>query len=213
MMNEVHAGVCGEHQSGSKLQYQLKILGYYWPTMEVDCIEYAKRCHVCQLHSDCGLVPTEPLHTTSCSWSFSKWGMDIVGPITPTSAKGHHYILAATDYFSKWVEAIALQEIKASDIVWFVKVHLIYRFGVPDHIIIDNEHPFTNSTLYRFMAKYNINMEHSSGYYPQDNDFAEAFKKTFCKIIKKMVARHKKDWHECLPEALWAYRTTFHTLT
>lgn len=61
-----------------------------------------------------------------------------MGPITPTSAKGHLYILAAIDYFSKWVEAVSLREIKASDIVWFVKVHLIYMFGVPDYIIIDN---------------------------------------------------------------------------
>jgi len=64
--------------------------------------------------------------------------MDIVGPITPTSAKGHRYIFAATYYFSKWVEAVALREIKASDIVWFIKTHLIYRIRIPDRIITDN---------------------------------------------------------------------------
>lgn len=137
-MTEVHAGMCGTHQSSLKLQYQLKSLGYYWPTMVVDCIEYAKRCLVCQLHSDYGHVPTELLHTTSCSRLFFKWRMDIVGPITPTSAKGHQYIRTATDYFSKWAEAVALREIKSSDIVWFVNVHLIYRFRVPNRIITDN---------------------------------------------------------------------------
>lgn len=106
--------------------------------MVTDCIEYAKRCHVFQLHSDYGHVPLELIHTISYAWPFSKWGMDIVGPITLTSTKGHRYILAAIDYFSKWAEAVALREIKASDIVWFFKVHLIYRFGVPDNIIIDN---------------------------------------------------------------------------
>lgn len=66
-MNEVHTGVCGRHQSGPKLQYQLKRLDYYWPTMVVHCIEYAKRYCVCQLHSDYGHIPAEPLHTTFCS--------------------------------------------------------------------------------------------------------------------------------------------------
>lgn len=54
-----------------------------------------------------------------------------MGPITLTFARGHYYILVATNYFSKWAEVAFLREIKASDIVWFVKVHLIYRFGVP----------------------------------------------------------------------------------
>lgn len=117
VMNKVHARVCGKNQSGPKLQYQLKRLGHYWPTMVVNCIEYAKRCHVCQLHSDYSHVLAKPLHTTSCSWLFFRWGMGIVGPITPTSAKGHRYILATRDYYSKWVEVVALREIKASDIV------------------------------------------------------------------------------------------------
>lgn len=130
--------------------------------MVVDCIEYAKRFCVCQLHSDYGYVPAKPLHITSCSWPFSKWGMDVVGPITTTSTKGHHYILTTMDYFSKWAEAMAPREIKASDIVWFVKTHLIYRFGVPNRIITDNRHPFNSLALYRLMEKYNIDLEHSS---------------------------------------------------
>lgn len=63
------------------------------------------------------------------------------------------------------------------------------------------------------MTKYNTDLEHSSRYYPLANGLAKAFNKTLCKIIKKMVSRHKKDWHEHLLEALWAYRTTFHTPT
>lgn len=70
-----------------------------------------------------------------------------------------------------------------------------------------------SSPLYQLMKKYNINLEHSSWYYPQANGLTEAFNKTLCKIIKKMVARHKKDWHEWLPEALWVYCPTFHTPT
>lgn len=162
VMNEVYAGVCGGHQSSPKLQYQLNRLDYYWPTMLVDYIEYAKQCHIFQLHNNYGHVPAEPLHTTSCSWPFSKWRMNIVGPITPMSTKGHRYILVVINYFSKWAEAVTLQEIKASNIIWFIKVHLIYRFGVPDHIIVDNGHPFVSSPLYQLMAKYNINLEHSS---------------------------------------------------
>lgn len=108
VINEMHAGVFGGHQSGPKLQYQLRRLSYYWPTMVVDCTEYAKRCHVYQLRRNYGHIPVKPLHITSYSWPFFKWGMDIVGHITPTSAKGYRYILATIDYFSKWVKIVVL---------------------------------------------------------------------------------------------------------
>jgi len=35
-------------------------------------------------------------------------GIDFVGPITPTSHNGNRFILTVSDYFTKWVEAVAL---------------------------------------------------------------------------------------------------------
>jgi hypothetical protein len=34
--------------------------------------------------------------------------------------------LTAIDYFTKWVEVIPLKEVKASDVVKFVKTHILY---------------------------------------------------------------------------------------
>ncbi|KAB2611155.1 S2-RNase [Pyrus ussuriensis x Pyrus communis] len=43
-MEEAHSGVCGAHQSGPKLHFRLKRMGYYWPSMVKDCLEHAKSC-------------------------------------------------------------------------------------------------------------------------------------------------------------------------
>ncbi|KAL0462338.1 UNVERIFIED_CONTAM: hypothetical protein Slati_0121400 [Sesamum latifolium] len=99
-MKEAHSGVCGAHQSGPKLHLRIKRMGYYWPTMVKDCIDYAKRCQACQFYANLIHQPPEPLHPTVTSWSFDAWGLDVVGPMTKSSG-GHLYILAATDYFSK----------------------------------------------------------------------------------------------------------------
>ncbi|XP_074314031.1 uncharacterized protein LOC141649235 [Silene latifolia] len=45
------------------------------------------------------------------------------------------------------------------------------------------------------------------------NGLAEAFNKTLCNLLKKVVAKSKRDWHERIGEALWAYRTTYKTPT
>lgn len=33
VMNKVHVGTCGTHQTGLKLQLQVKRMEYYWPKM------------------------------------------------------------------------------------------------------------------------------------------------------------------------------------
>ena len=86
-------------------------LGYYKPTTIADAIKYAQRCKACQIHVDFIHQPPELLHPTIASWPFEVWGIDIVKPISPSSKKGHRFILAITDYFSKWVEAIPLIEV------------------------------------------------------------------------------------------------------
>ena len=44
--------------------------------------------------------------------------------------------------------------------------------------------------------------------YAPANDLAEAFNKTLCNLLKKVIGRTKRDWHKRISEALWAYRTT-----
>ncbi|KAL0394674.1 UNVERIFIED_CONTAM: hypothetical protein Slati_4433600 [Sesamum latifolium] len=62
-------------------------MGYYWPTMVKDCIDYAKRCQACQFHANLIHQPPEPLHPTVASWPFDAWGLDVVGPMTKSSGE------------------------------------------------------------------------------------------------------------------------------
>jgi len=103
-----------------------------------DAIKYARRCKAYQIHADFIHQPLELHHPTVAPWPFEAWGIDNVGPISPSSTRGHQFILTITDYFSKWAEAIPLIEIKTSNVVNFIKYHVINRFGVPKRIIYDN---------------------------------------------------------------------------
>ena len=63
--------------------------------------------------------------------------MDIVGPLLATTAQ-NKFLLVATNYFSKWVEAEAYASIKDKDIMMFVWNNIVCRFGIPQTIIADN---------------------------------------------------------------------------
>eukprot|EP00253_Pinus_taeda_P017778 PITA_17778 len=58
---------------------------------------------------------------------FEQWGLDIIGEITPQSSKQHKYILTATDYFTKWVEAIPLKTTNSEAIIEFIDQFIITR--------------------------------------------------------------------------------------
>ncbi|KAG9444319.1 hypothetical protein H6P81_015659 [Aristolochia fimbriata] len=178
-----------------------------------DATEMARTCRSCQLHADYIHQPPEPLHPTIASWPFEAWGLDIIGPITPKSDFDRQYILAATDYFSKWAEAAAYREVQTTTVADFIRTQIIYRYGVPLYIVTDNATLFRNKVIDRLCEKFRIQQWTSSTYNPTANGLAEAFNKTLCKILKKTIGAHKKSWDEKLGEALWAYKTLFRTPT
>ena len=60
---------------------------------------------------------------------------------------------------------------------------------------------------------FGFKQSNSSMYYAAANGLAEAFNKTLCNLLKKVVPKSKRYWHDKMEEALWAYQTTHRTPT
>lgn len=119
-------GVCSARQSRPKLYMQLKRLGYRWPNMICYCREFARRCQVCQYHGKFTEVPPESLHATTHLWPIPSWRIDIMGPFEKDTVHEYKHILASMDYFSKWAEAIIVQDFTILTVVEFLRNHIIY---------------------------------------------------------------------------------------
>nr|XP_008351913.1 uncharacterized protein K02A2.6-like [Malus domestica] len=139
--------------------------------------------------------------------------MDFVGQIHPASSKRHTFIIVATDYFTKWVEALAVKNITSATIKKFIETKILHRFGVPEVIVTDCGPSFILKEVKEFADKFRIKMVQSSPYYPQSNRQAQASNKILVSIIKRTVAENIEKWHERLGETLWAYRTSKRTTT
>ena len=105
VMREVYVGVYGPHMKGHMLARKIMRTGYFWLTMETNCCQFVQRCIECQMHGDLIHVHPSELHALTSPWSFSVWGIHIIGKSSPKSSSGHEFILVAINYFTKWVEA------------------------------------------------------------------------------------------------------------
>ncbi|XP_057976008.1 uncharacterized protein LOC131163438 [Malania oleifera] len=212
IIQEVHDGVCGTHVGGHSLARKILRSGYYWITMERDCIEYVRKCHKCQIYGDRIQVPPTQLQVLSAPWPFSAWGMDVIGPITPKASNGHRFIFLAIDYFTKWVEAASYSNVTQNVINRFIRRELICRYGIPERIISDNAKNLNNEVMTKLCSQFKVKHHNSAPYRPQMNGAVEAANKNIKSILEKMTKTYR-DWHEKLPFALLAYRTTVRTST
>ncbi|XP_027150339.1 uncharacterized protein LOC113750576 [Coffea eugenioides] len=212
MMKEVHSGVCGPHMNGHLLAKKIMRTGYFWLTMEHDCIDFVRRCIKCQMHGDIIRAPPTELHSMTAPWPCSMWGMDVIGTIDPPASNGHRFILVAIEYFTKWVEAESFKHVTKKVVANFLRDHIICRFGVPETLITDNAKNLNNDMVDGLCEQFKIKHRNSAIYRPQMNGAVEAANKNLKKIIRKMTEKHR-DWHEKLPYALMAYRTSIRTST
>uniref|UniRef100_A0A2N9IPK6 RNA-directed DNA polymerase n=1 Tax=Fagus sylvatica TaxID=28930 RepID=A0A2N9IPK6_FAGSY len=213
VMKEAHSGECGEHQGKKRLYQLLLTLGYYWPTMKRDTADFVKACHTCQMQAN--LIHTHPtnLQNMATPWPFHTWGLDLIGPINPPSG-GYIWILAATEYFTKWVEAIPLRKATGAAVANFIPGSISSPdLAFPTKIISDNGTPFVNKDVREVLEHYRIKHRRSTPYYPQGNGQAEATNRMLLRILSKMVFDYGKGWNSHLADVLWAYRGSPKTAT
>jgi hypothetical protein len=157
-VREVHDGFCGSHQSAYKMNWLLRRVGFYWPTMMDDCIKYQKGCEMCQRFGNIQLAPNGVTNSIVKLWPFRGWGLDFISEIHPGSSKGHRIILVAMNSITKWTEAVLLRNMTHREVISFVQKHIIYRFGVPQTLTTDQGPSFMSHNFKEFTEYMKIKL-------------------------------------------------------
>jgi hypothetical protein len=128
-------------------------------------------------------------------------------------------MLVATDYFTKWTEAVPLKKMTHREVIEFITERkfiterIIHTFGIPQTLTTDQGTSFISKEVHEFTESYKINLLNSSPYYAQANGQVESSNKVFIKLIKKKIEENPRTWHEVLSKDLWAYRISRHGAT
>ena len=152
------------------------------------------------------------MHPIKVEQPFDRIGIDIIGPLFTTN-KGNKYIVVATDYLTKWPEARALTNAKASSVVPFFYEDIICKHGCPKELLTDRGTHFVNQMLDSLCEELGVKHKLTTAYHPQTNDLVERFNRTLCETLAKFANENKNDWDDFLPSTLFAYRTKRHSTT
>jgi hypothetical protein len=178
---------------------------YFWPTMGIDIKNYVESCDACQRQGK--PVRTEEMRPIKVGQAFDRLGIDIVGPLKLTSTK-KRYIIVATDYFTKWPEARAIEKADAVTVAWFLYEEIICRHGCPREILSDRGAVFVSQVVANLVEIMGSHHRLTSAYHPQSNGLTERYNQTLCRALEKSVQETACDWDVLIPPALFAYRTT-----
>ena len=96
-------------------------------------------------HIRCARVPAL-LHPIVTVGAFTKWGLDFMD-CNPASAGGHHHIILAVDYFTKWAEAMPIVKYDSETAVHFIFNQIITWFGILKALVTYHGRKFQNKMM------------------------------------------------------------------
>ena len=174
ILEDCHLDSCGGHFVGDNTVRKALMAGYWWPTMFSDAHQFVQHCDACQRIGRPIGTSAMPLVPILAQALFEKWGIEFVRPIALASRYGQkRYILVATDYVTKWAEAIATKTDNANIVATFLYKNIIMHFGYPKELVSDHGTHFMNNTIAALTAKYEIKHRKTTPYHPHANGQTE----------------------------------------
>ena len=200
-----HDGIMAGH-CGVRRTLRRVLLRFYWPGVRCAVKDYCQTCDICQKTIPKGRVAPVPLQQMPVvDVPFKRIAVDLVGPISPCSDRGHRYILTVVDVATRFPEAVPLKNIDTVSVAEAL-VTLFSRVGCPDEILSDCGTQFISDLMKEIYRLLSVKSIHTSPYHPQSNGQVERFNGVLKTMLRKVVAGHPRDWDRYIPALLFAYR-------
>jgi len=114
--------------------------------------EGGQQCKQIQQHVDWHHAPPEELRSIHSPWPFHTWGIDILGLFT-LAVRQMKYLVVAIEYFTKWIKAEPVAQIISHKVQHFVWKNIVCHFGIPKHLVFDNDTQFASQQLGKLFTK------------------------------------------------------------
>ena len=102
-LEESHAGSLGGHLGGDRTLSHIQEK-FFWPGYAKQVRQLCRTCVRCAMSKNPPKTRHGALQSIRTGYPMQMVAADIIGPL-PASKNGNWYILVASDYFTRWVEA------------------------------------------------------------------------------------------------------------
>ena len=167
-----------------------------------DVSRVCKTCDVCGTHKPPYKEVCSRMKQYTVGVPMERIAIDVMGPL-PCTKDSNKYILVVGDYFTKWTEAYAIPNQEATTVATKLTEEFICRYGVPLQLHSDQE-------VCRILG---VEKSRTTALHPQSDGMIERFNRTLEAILAMFVSDNQRDWNQCLPYVMTAYRTSVQETT
>ena len=199
-----HDNFTGAHLGQKKTWIKLSNR-FYWPNSYKETKNYVESCKICAKIKEPQANRAQLKPITNFEKPFDMIAVDILE--LSRSSSGNKYVVVFTDYLTKWVEAFAINDMKAETIAKFFINEIITRHSTPSKLLSDQGKNFLSNLVKSVCEYFKINKVQTTPYHPQCDGLVERFNKTLCKMLSAYANSNQTNWDLYLPLVLFAYRT------
>ena len=136
---------------------------------------------------------------------FKRVAVDLVGPITPASERGHRYIFTFVDYTTRYPKAVPLKNIDTETVAEAL-LDMHSRLGIPEEVLSDQGTQFVSSCMQEVSRLLSINQLTTMPYHSICNRLVERFNGTLKKMLQRLCSEQPRKWHRFINPLMFAYR-------
>jgi hypothetical protein len=178
---------------------------FVWNSMRADVRKWCKECPKCQVSKVGRHTHTPLIQRSPPDRRFGSLHVDLVGPLPPS--EGSKYLFTVIDRFSRWPEALPLEDATAESCARALIRGWIARFGVPDDLVSDRGAQFTGKIWIELNRLLGVKAVNTCAYRPQANGMIERFHRQLKGALKARLAT--SDWMDHLPVVLLGIRSAW----
>ena len=184
-MEVAHDSIFGGHLGLKKTKNRIQT-NFCWPGMQGDVISFCRSCDVGQKTTAKGSVSRVTLGDMPLiDMQFRKVAVNLVGPISPPSEKGHRYILTLVDYDTRYLEAVPLKNIEEETVAEALQ-DMYSRLGIPEEVLSDLGTQFVSKCMEEVSRLLFIKPLTTTPYHPTCNGLVERFNGTLKKMLRRL---------------------------
>ncbi|PAA58172.1 hypothetical protein BOX15_Mlig011037g1, partial [Macrostomum lignano] len=211
VFKELHDSPLAGHLGRDKTLQRVR--DRFWRPGLVTAVEkYIAECIPC-LESKSGNKVRAPVQTFPICEPFHRLHIDLIGPISKESRRGHRYVLTVVDSTTKFPFAFPVRNQKSATVIKTIQERIFSEYGQCQWIHTDNGKTFVSHQFQAFCTLYGIKHTCTTPYHAQSNGLVERFNKQIKSIVTCLIEKDHSDWDLLIPAALVAVRTSVNQTT